>query len=102
VAAVVLGGASLAGGRASVIATAAGALFLTQLDQVVLSSGANVWAQYLIQGSVIGLGMALRLVPARVARRHRPKHSGQGNHTRVPDAAPLPVGGSSGAEQQRL
>jgi ribose transport system permease protein len=63
VAAVVLGGASLAGGRASVVATAAGALFLSQLNQVVLASGSEIWAQYLIQGAVIALGMALRSIP---------------------------------------
>ena len=40
IAAVVLGGTSLAGGRGSVIATAGGALFLTQLEQVVLGMGA--------------------------------------------------------------
>jgi ribose transport system permease protein len=63
VAAVVLGGASLAGGRASVVATGAGALFLSQLNQVVLASGSEIWAQYMIQGAVIALGMALRAVP---------------------------------------
>ena len=68
VAAVVLGGASLAGGRASTIATAAGAVFLSQLDQVALSSGADVWAQYVIQGAVIGLGISLRQVRTNVGR----------------------------------
>ena len=40
IAAVVLGGTSLAGGQGSVVATAVGALFLTQLEQVVLGMGA--------------------------------------------------------------
>lgn len=70
VAAVVLGGASLAGGRASVIATAGGALFLTQLNQLVLSSGAETWAQYVIQGGVIAVAMGIRNIPWR--RRDRP------------------------------
>jgi ribose transport system permease protein len=60
IAAVVLGGTSLGGGTGSVVATAAGALFLTQLEQVVLGSGAGVSGQYLIQGAIIALGMALR------------------------------------------
>jgi len=97
VAAVVLGGASLGGGRASVIATAAGALFLAQLDQVVLSSGSSAWAQYLIQGGVIGIGMTLRLLPERVVS-FRLRRRGQGGRQRVPEAKPVSVGGPSGAE----
>jgi ribose transport system permease protein len=62
---VVLGGTSLGGGTGSVVATAAGALFLTQLEQVVLGSGAGVSGQYLIQGAIIALGMALRNLSRR-------------------------------------
>jgi ribose transport system permease protein len=65
IAAVVLGGTSLGGGTGSVVATAAGALFLTQLEQVVLGSGAGVSGQYLIQGAIIALGMALRNLSRR-------------------------------------
>jgi ribose transport system permease protein len=65
IAAVVLGGTSLAGGTGSVVATAAGALFLTQLEQVVLGSGAGVSGQYLIQGAIIALGMAIRNLSRR-------------------------------------
>ena len=60
--AVVLGGTSLAGGTGSVLATAGGALFLTQLEQVVLGMGASPAAQLVIQGLIIALGMALRNV----------------------------------------
>jgi ribose transport system permease protein len=63
IAAVVLGGTSLAGGRASVVATAIGALFLTQLEQVVLAMGAQDAVQLLIQGVIVGFGMGLRQVP---------------------------------------
>jgi ribose transport system permease protein len=63
IAAVVLGGTSLAGGSGSVIATAAGALFLTQLEQVVLGMGAPSSVQLVIQGSIIALGMAVRTAP---------------------------------------
>jgi ribose transport system permease protein len=63
IAAVVLGGTSLAGGGGSVLATAVGALFLTQLQQVVFGAGAPASVQLLIQSIAIGLGMALRSVP---------------------------------------
>jgi ribose transport system permease protein len=65
IAAVVLGGTSLAGGSGSVLATAIGALFLTQLQQVVFGAGAPTSVQLLIQSIAIGLGMALRSVPWR-------------------------------------
>lgn len=65
IAAVVLGGTSLAGGRGSVLATAIGALFLTQLNQVVLGMGAASSVQLLIEGAIIAVGMGLRNVPWR-------------------------------------
>jgi ribose transport system permease protein len=103
VAAVVLGGASLAGGRASVLATGAGALFLEQLNQVVLSSGANVWAQYLIQGGVVGLGMTLRLLPERLAVRRQGINRWRRPHARdVAPATQLPASASTGAETAPL
>jgi ribose transport system permease protein len=63
IAAVVLGGTSLAGGSGSVAAAAVGAVFLTQLEQVVLGMGAPASLQLVIQGSIIAVGMALRHVP---------------------------------------
>jgi ribose transport system permease protein len=65
IAAVVLGGTSLAGGAGSVVATAIGALFLTQLDQVVLGMGAPASVQFVIQGAIIAVSMAVRNVPWR-------------------------------------
>jgi len=65
IAAVVLGGTSLAGGGGSVLATAVGALFLTQLQQVVFGAGAPTSVQLLIQSIAIGVGMALRSIPWR-------------------------------------
>src|SRR5919204_1271671 len=65
IAAVGLGGTSLAGGTGSVVATAIGALFLTQLEQVVLGSGASASGQFIIQGTIIALGMGLRNIPRR-------------------------------------
>ena len=81
VTAVVLGGAALTGGRASVVATAVAALFLVQLEQVILASGSEVWAQYMIQGVVIALAMLVRMVPWRTLTSHR--------HGREP-SAPTP------------
>lgn len=71
IAAVVLGGTSLAGGSGSVVATAGGSLFLTQLQQVVFGAGAPSSVQLLIQAGVIAAGMTLRTVPWRRALRLR-------------------------------
>ena len=60
IAAVAIGGTALGGGRGSVIATAVGALFLTQLSQVALASGTPSSMQNLIQGAVIIVGIGLR------------------------------------------
>jgi ribose transport system permease protein len=62
IAAVVLGGTSLAGGSGSVVATAGGALFLTQLQQVVFGAGAPSSVQLLIQAGAIAVGMSLRVI----------------------------------------
>jgi ribose transport system permease protein len=70
VAAVVLGGTSLLGGKGSVVATAIGALFLTQLDQFVLTTGINAAVQYLVQAVALAAGVAIYIVPwARVRQR---------------------------------
>lgn len=71
IAAVVLGGTSLAGGGGSVVATGIGALFLTQLQQVVFGAGAATSVQLLIQSSVIGVGMAVRTIPWQAWFRKR-------------------------------
>jgi ribose transport system permease protein len=75
IAAVVLGGTSLAGGSGSVVATAGGALFLTQLQQVVFGAGAPSSVQLLIQAGAIAAGMALRVVPWRHLFARIPKLS---------------------------
>jgi ribose transport system permease protein len=68
IAAVVLGGTSLVGGIGSVAATAAGALFLTQLEQVVRGMGAPASVQFVIQGSIIAHGIAVGAVHWRRLR----------------------------------
>jgi ribose transport system permease protein len=65
VAAVVLGGTSLLGGRGSVVASAVAALFITQLDQFVLTSGAKDAVQNLVQAAALGAGIAIYSVPWR-------------------------------------
>jgi ribose transport system permease protein len=63
IAAVVLGGTALGGGRGSVIATTVGVLFLSQLEQVISALGAKTSVEYLIQGAIVALGMGIRNVP---------------------------------------
>ena len=66
IAAVVLGGTSLAGGSGSVAGTLGGALFLTQLQQDVFGAGAPQSVQLVIQAAVIGVGMGVRTIPWRL------------------------------------
>lgn len=65
IAAVVLGGTSPAGGAGTVVGTLGGALFLTQLQQIVFGAGAPQSIQLIIQAAAIGVGMAIRTVPWR-------------------------------------
>ncbi len=65
VAAVVLGGTSLLGGRGSVVASAVAALFITQLDQFVLTTGAKDAVQNLVEAAALALGLAIYSVPWR-------------------------------------
>jgi ribose transport system permease protein len=65
VAAVVLGGTSLLGGRGSVVSTAIAALFITQLDQFVLETGAAQAVQNLVDAAALAVGLAIYSVPWR-------------------------------------
>lgn len=70
VAAVALGGTSLLGGVGSVMASAVGALFLSQLQQFVLATGASAAVQNLVQAGALALAVTiygLRLRPGRLA-----------------------------------
>lgn len=58
VAAVVLGGTSLFGGAGSAVASAIGALFLTQLQNVVTIGGANQGVQFLVEAAAIAAGVS--------------------------------------------
>ena len=59
VAAVVLGGTSLLGGRGNLVATAVAALFLSQLDQFVLALGVTYATRTLVQAAALAVGVAL-------------------------------------------
>ena len=86
-----LGGTSLAGGTGSVVATAVGAVFLTQLDQVVTANGAAQSVEFIIQGAIIALGMLLRNVPWRRAPEPRMRRSAPPRgRRRLAGGAPTP------------
>ena len=84
VAAVVLGGTSLLGGRGSVVATAIAALFITQLGQFVLETGAGPGVQNVVNAVALAAGLAVYSVPWRRlrtnvrARAARGRDSGEG------------------------
>jgi ribose transport system permease protein len=89
VAAVVLGGTSLLGGKGSVVATAIGALFLTQLDQFVLTTGINAAVQYLVQAAALAAGVAIYIVPwSRVRKRFTDTFAGGRGGPSTETAAP--------------
>src|SRR4029079_9636261 len=72
VAAVVLGGTSLLGGRGNLVATAVAALFLSQLDQFVLALGVSYATRTLVQAAALAVGVALYTVNWRsLGRRLR-------------------------------
>jgi ribose transport system permease protein len=69
VAAVVLGGTSLLGGRGNLVATAVAALFLSQLDQFVLALGVTYATRTLIQAAALAVGVALYTIDWGALRR---------------------------------
>ncbi|MFD6287072.1 ABC transporter permease [Streptomyces sp. NPDC060205] len=71
VAAVVLGGAALAGGKASTAATVTAAVFLTQLTTVITASGAPPATQYMVQAAIICAGVGIPAVRKIVQRNRR-------------------------------
>lgn len=62
VAAVVLGGTSLLGGRGFPVATALAALFLSQLDSFVLALGVSFAVRTLVEAAALAIGVALYTV----------------------------------------
>jgi ribose transport system permease protein len=59
IASVVIGGTSLFGGVGNLAASAIAALFLTQLQQLVLTTGSSIGVQDLFQGAVIVVGVGV-------------------------------------------
>ena len=72
VAAVVLGGTSLLGGRGNLVATAVAALFLSQLDQFVLALGVTYATRQLVQAAALAVGVALYTIDWRALARRLP------------------------------
>ncbi len=68
VAAVVLGGTSLLGGRGNLVATALAALFLEQLGQFVLALGVTFAIRTLVEAAALVVGVALYTVDWRAVR----------------------------------
>jgi len=63
IAAVVIGGAALTGGKGSPIATAVGCLLLSLVVQMVLTLGAPPSMQLLVQSLVLAVAASIRLMP---------------------------------------
>lgn len=61
IAAVVLGGTALTGGRGSLVGTALGALFLGQLSQLVQTFTQATAVQNIVQALIIGVGIVAQL-----------------------------------------
>lgn len=68
VAAVVLGGTSLLGGRGYLVATAVAALFLSQLGQFVLALGVSFAIRTLVEAAALTVGVALYSLDWRALR----------------------------------
>ena len=83
--AVILGGTALGRGSGSVVATAVGALFLQQLDQLVLTLGSTAATQNLIQAVILAVGMGARNARWRLLLGR------YGKRMREPEALALPV-----------
>lgn len=70
IAAVIVGGTQFSGGKGSIVATAVAALFMAQLQQLVLSLGAGPAVQLLVQAAAIVAAVGLRALP-RLLRQVR-------------------------------
>jgi ribose transport system permease protein len=73
IAAVVVGGTKFTGGKGSVVASAAAALFMAQLGQMVLALGAGPAVQLLVQACAILLAIAVRHVPEALRSARKSK-----------------------------
>jgi ribose transport system permease protein len=69
IAAVVVGGTALLGGKGTVVGSAIGALFLSQLTQLVLSLGAPSSTQLILQAIVIAVAVTTQRIDFSSIRR---------------------------------
>ena len=90
IAAVVVGGTALTGGKGSIVATALGALFLSQLNAVVSGTGAPTWIQDVVQGAIILFALTLRALITVTQRRIRGSMASAVNPHEVPVPDELP------------
>jgi hypothetical protein len=92
VAAVVLGGTSLLGGRGFPIATVLAALFLSQLDSFVLALGVSFAARTLVEAFALAIGVALYTVDWKSIRDLRGTPLDSGKYLAIPGwAHPRPA-----------
>lgn len=75
VAAVVLGGTSLLGGRGYLVATAIAAVFLSQLEQFVLALGVSFAIRTLVEAAALTVGVALYSLNWRGLRERWTRHA---------------------------
>jgi ribose transport system permease protein len=66
--AVIVGGTQFSGGKGSILATAIAAIFMAQLQQLVLALGASPAVQLLVQAAAIVVAVGLRSLPRLLAR----------------------------------
>ena len=78
--AVVVGGTFFTGGRGSVVATAGGALLLSQLSQLTLALGAPASTQLFVTAGALVLSVSLRHLDLRAAARFVRARSGASPH----------------------
>lgn len=90
IAAVVLGGTALTGGKGSVVGTALGALFLGQLSQLVQTFTQATAVQNIVQALIIGVGIVAQLQLGGASSRVRAllgrRRAGQNPIEEAPDA----------------
>ncbi len=84
VAAVVLGGTSLLGGKGFPVSTAVAALFLTQLSQFVLALGVTTAVRTLVEAGALAVGVGLHTIDWAALRRRVLGRWGRHGLSRIP------------------
>jgi erythritol transport system permease protein len=100
IAAVVLGGTSLAGGRGSIRGTLIGAFVIGALNDGLVIMGVSSFWQMVIKGSVIVLALIFDQMQARLQERIALQRQGEVETTALAVDAPGPTGGAGNAEMQ--